>query len=257
MLNDAWQILRASFNKRLCLYYAVVTCFTMFGSIPIISFKLVFLAALVPIASLFLMILSRNFLYPTFKFIWLSRKAPRLPVPNQLEQLAKRMNTPLQEIKIINIKEKNAFATGKGIVFTRGLWDALDKGEIMSVTAHELAHIKGKHVTYKFIAMMGMVTAIMVAWLRFTYPILFNETITQVVLQTTLDIAMLAFLFVAMIPLNWAVELKADEAAVKFEGKESMQSALLKLTKPEEQDQPSETHPSVKQRIRHIEEMKM
>lgn len=256
MLNDAWQILRASFNKRLCLYYAVVTCFTMFGSIPIMPFKLVFLAALVPIASLFLMILGRNFLYPTFKFIWLSGKAPRLPVPNQLKQLAKRMNTPLEEIKIINIKEKNAFATRKGIVFTRGLLDALDKGEIMSVAAHELAHIKGKHVTYKFIATMGVMTAIMVEWLRFTYPILLNETITQVVLQTTLDIAMLAFLFVAMIPMNWIAELKADKAAVKFEGKENMQSALLKLTKPEEQDQPSETHPSTKQRIKHIEEMK-
>jgi len=257
MLKDAWQILRASFNKRLWLYYAVVTCFTMFGSIPIMSFKLVFLAALVPIASLFLIILGRNFLYPTFKFIWLSRKAPRLPVPNQLEQLAKRMNTPLEEIKIINIKEKNAFATRKGIVFTKGLLDALNKGEIMSVTAHELAHIKGKHVTYKFIALMGMMTAIMVVWLRFTYPILFNETITQVVLQATLDIAVLAFLLVAMIPLNWVAELRADKAAVKFEGKENLKSALLKLTKPEEQDQPSETHPSTKERIKHIEEMKM
>jgi Zn-dependent protease with chaperone function len=151
---------------------------------------------------------------------------------------------------------KERFATNKGIVFTRGLLDSLDKDEIMSVAAHELGHIKGKHATYKFIATMGMIAAIMFEWLRFTYPILLNETITQIVLQTTLDIAALAFLFVAMIPLNWVAELKADKAAVKFEGKENMQSALLKLTKPEELDQPNETHPSTKQRIEHIQKMK-
>lgn len=256
MLSDVWRVLKASFNKRLCLYYSVVTCFTMLGSIPIILFKLVFLAALIPTASLFLMIFGKNFLYPTFKIIWLSWKAPRLPVPDQLKQLARRMNTPLEEIKIINIEEKNAFATGKCIVFTRGLLNALDKGEILSVAAHELAHIKGKHITYKFVATMGVISAIMVAWLRFTFPIFLNETITQIYLQTTLDIAMLAFLFLAMIPVNWLAELRADKVAVKFEGKENMQSALLKLTKQEEQDQPSETHPSIKQRIKRIEEMK-
>lgn len=144
MLSDVWRVLKASFNKRLCLYYSVVTCFTMLGSIPIILFKLVFLAALIPTASLFLMIFGKNFLYPTFKIIWLSWKAPRLPVPDQLKQLARRMNTPLEEIKIINIEEKNAFATGKCIVFTRGLLNALDKGEILSVAAHELARHKGK-----------------------------------------------------------------------------------------------------------------
>jgi len=257
MLSDVWQILKASFNRRLCLYYTVVTCFTMFGSIPVVPYKLLFLAALVPTASLFLMILGRNFLYPTFRFLRLSMKAPRLPVPNQLKQLADRMNTPLEEIKIINIKEKNAFATRKGIVFTKGLLDALDQAEIMSVAAHELGHIKGKHVTYKFLATIGVMVAILIEWLRFTYPILLNETITQIVLQITIDVAMLAFLFVAMIPLNWIAELKADKTAATFEGKENLRSALLKLTKSEEQDQPCETHPSIKQRIKHIEEIKM
>jgi len=257
LLSDVWQILRASFNKRLCVYYAVVTFFTMFGSIPIVPFKLLFLAALVPTASLFLMILGRNFLYPTFKFIRLSMKAPKLPVPNELKQLAKRMNTPLEEIKIINIKEKNAFATRKGIVFTKGLLDTLNQGEIMSVAAHELAHMRGKHVAYKFFATMGVMTVLMIEWLRFTSPILLNETITQLVLQTMIDVALLAFLFVAMIPLNWIAELRADKAAVKFEGKENMRSALRKLTKPGEHDQPCETHPSIKQRIKHIEEMKI
>lgn len=257
MLSDVWQILKVSFNRRLCVYYTVVTCFTMFGSIPMVPFKLLFLAALVPTASLFLMILSRNFLYPTFRFLWLSMKAPKLPVPNQLKQLADRMNTPLEEIKIINIKEKNAFATRKGIVFTKGLLDALDQGEIMSVAAHELGHIKGKHVTYKFFATIGVMAAILIEWLRFTYPIILNETITQIVLQITIDVAMLAFLFVAMIPMNWIAELKADKTAAKFEGKENLRSALLKLTKSEEQDQLCETHPSIKQRIKHVEEIKM
>lgn len=257
MLSDVWQILRASFNRRLCVYYSVVTCFTMFGSIPVIPLKLLFLTALVPTASLFLMILSRNFLYPTFKFLWLSMKAPKLPIPNQLKRLAKRMSVPLEDIKIINIEEKNAFATRKGIVFTKGLLDALDQGEIISVAAHELGHIKGKHVTYKFFAMLGMMVAILVLWLRFTYPILLNETVTQIVIQVTINVGMLAFLFVAMIPLNWVAELKADKTAAQFEGKEHLRSALLKLTKSEEQDQPCETHPSVKQRIKHIEEIKM
>ncbi len=257
MLSDIWRFLRASFNRRLCVYYAVILCYTLFGAFPIVLFKLLFLAAFVPVASLFLIILSRNFLYPTFKFIWLSRKVPKLPVPNELKQLAERMNTPLEYMKIINIKEKNAFATPKGIVFTKGLLNALDRGEIMSVAAHELGHNKGKHVAYKFIAMIGVLGVFMFEWLRFSSPILLNLTITQIVLQTMIEVALLALAIVSMIPVNWIAELKADNAAVRFTGKENIRSALLKLTKSEEQDQPCETHPSIKQRIKHIEEIKM
>lgn len=256
MLSDVWQILRASFSRRLCIYYAVVTCFTFFGSIPSAQFKLPFLFAFFPLASLFLIIFSRNFLYPSIKLSWLSMKAPKLPVPIQFKQLGERMNTPIEEVKIIEINEKNAFAMRKGIAFTRGLWNALNHEEIMAVAAHELAHKRGRHMTYKFFAMIGVMTAILIEWTRFTSPILLNETITQIALQTMIDVALLAFLLVAMIPVSWVAELRADKAAARFAGKENIISALRKLTKPAQQGQSSETHPSTEQRIKCVEETK-
>ena len=257
MLSDVWQILRASFNKRLYLYYAVVTCFTMFGSIPIVQLKFPFLYAYIPMASLFLIILSRNFLYPNFKFILLSRKGVKLPVSNQFKQLAGRMNTPLEEIRIIATNEKNAFATRNGIAFTKGLWDELSHGEIMAVAAHELGHKKGRHVIYRFLVMLGVMAAVIVEWSRFTSPILLNETITQILFTAMMNVSLLAFLVVVMIPLSWIAELKADEAAARFAGKENIRSALLKLTKPEQTGQPCETHPSIQERIKRIEKMKI
>jgi hypothetical protein len=72
-----------------------------------------------------------------------------------------------------------------------------------------------------------------------------------------MDTALIAFVIVELIPVSWYMEMKADEAAARFVGKSYIQSALLKLSNPEEAKINSESHPSVEERIKHIEKLKL
>lgn len=68
-----------------------------------------------------------------------------------VERLARRAELPMPTVAIAPQDQPNAFATGrspeKGVVcFTRGILQALDQDELEGVTAHELAHIKHRHM---------------------------------------------------------------------------------------------------------------
>jgi len=56
-----------------------------------------------------------------------------------------------------------------------------------------------------------------------------------------------------MIPINWCTEVDADKFAAKLVGKEHIKSALLKIVEKDKLDEPSETHPSIAERIRLID----
>lgn len=256
MLTEMWKLVKASFNKRLLLYFTVVTCFTMFGSIPIALFKFAFLLAFFPLAILFLIIVSKNFIYPNFKFVFLSRKGQKVPIPTQLQELAKKMGIPLKEMKIIECDSKNAFTTRNGIAFTKKLMDELNEDEIVGVAAHELGHKKGRHGFFRFLVTIPIMLLIVLCWSRFTAPIVFNEAFTQILFQLMMNLALLAFTIVALIPVSWVMELKADEMAARFTGKEGIRSALIKLSNPENAKQPSESHPSIADRVKRIDDLK-
>lgn len=180
-----------------------------------------------------------------------------MPVPKEIKQLSKRMGTSISKIRIIESKERNAFATPKCITFTNKLWKDLTHNQIMAVAAHELGHLKGRHLFYRIVLVMLAVIPVPFLWARFTMPILFNEAITQVLFQGMTEVALLAFTIVMMIPICWVSEIKADEAAARFVGKENIKSALIKLAEKKDATQPSETHPSIRERIKHIDEMKI
>jgi Zn-dependent protease with chaperone function len=257
LLNEVFRFIKASFNKRLGLYFGVVVCFTMFGSMPIQTLKLPFFFAFIPFAAIFLYIFSKNFIYPNFKFIFLYKNATVIPAPKEFQDLAKRMGTSITDIKIIQSDKKNAFATKDGIAFTKKLLDELSTGEILGVTAHEIAHKKNHHVFYRALILAPIMISIVLLWSQFTPLVLFNEAITQPLFQIMMETALFAFLMVAMIPASWCIELKADAVAARFVGKQYIQSALLKLTTKEEINQNSETHPSTSERIKYIENLKL
>jgi STE24 endopeptidase len=256
MMNEVLRLIKASFNRRLLLYVALVTFFTMFGSIPIIEIKFPFLFAFIAATSVFLVVFSKIFIIPTFRIFALSRKGVKLPVPDQIKELSRKMGTNLKEIRIIKSSERNAFATPKCITFTDKLLEDLTHNEIMAVAAHELGHLKGRHVLYRFMFVLAVIIPAPFIWSRFTSPILFNETITQILFQGMMEVALLAFMIVIMIPACWISEIKADETAARFAGKENIRSALLKLAEKKDATQPSETHPSIKERVEHIEKLR-
>jgi heat shock protein HtpX len=87
-------------------------------------------------------------------------QAPQLY--DMVERLAKRAELPMPVVAIAPSEQPNAFATGrspeKGVVcFTRGILRALPADELEGVTAHELAHIKHRHM------LVGTVAATMAA----------------------------------------------------------------------------------------------
>ena len=68
-----------------------------------------------------------------------------------VERLARRAEVPMPKVAIAPSEQPNAFATGrspsKGVVcFTRGILNLLPMDELEGVTAHELAHIKHRHM---------------------------------------------------------------------------------------------------------------
>ncbi|MDT8368479.1 MAG: zinc metalloprotease HtpX [Longimicrobiales bacterium] len=82
-----------------------------------------------------------------------------------VERLARRADLPTPTVAIAPHRQPNAFATGRdpehGVVcFTQGILEALSYEELEGVTAHELAHIKHRHMLVGAIAatMAGAVT---------------------------------------------------------------------------------------------------
>jgi heat shock protein HtpX len=76
---------------------------------------------------------------------------------DMVERLAQRGGVPMPVVAIAPSEQPNAFATGrspeKGVVcFTQGILRALPMEELEGVTAHELAHIKHRHMLVGTIA---------------------------------------------------------------------------------------------------------
>ena len=81
-----------------------------------------------------------------------------------VERLAHRAQLPMPVVAIAPSDQPNAFATGrspaKGVVcFTQGILKALPMDELEGVTAHELGHIKHRHMLVGAIAatLAGMI----------------------------------------------------------------------------------------------------
>ncbi len=82
-----------------------------------------------------------------------------------VERLARRAQLPMPTVAIAPKQQPNAFATGRnpehGVVcFTQGILQSLDRDELEGVTAHELAHIKHRHMLVGTVAatMAGAIT---------------------------------------------------------------------------------------------------
>jgi Zn-dependent protease with chaperone function len=187
----------------------------------------------------------------------MSRKGETIEAPLRMQELAGRMGKSLKQIRIIFLQINNAFASSKGITFTKKLFDEFNENEVLAIAAHEIEHQRGHHALYKTIAVMVCMILPVLSWSAFKVPILLNETFTQTLFQIMMNISLLAFMMVIMIPANWYLEIKADAAAARFVGKEHIRSALLKLTTKETMKQNSETHPSVYERIKYLDNLKL
>lgn len=86
---------------------------------------------------------------------------------NMVDRLRQRADLPMPTVAISAQPQPNAFATGRSpekavVCFTQGLLQAMGPAEIEGVTAHELAHIKHRHMLVGTIAatVAGAISAV-------------------------------------------------------------------------------------------------
>ena len=256
MLGELWRFIKADFSKRLAIYTIVVMSLTFFGSIPSLFVKLLFLSVFTIAAGLFLVIFGRLFLLPGVQQILAYRKSQIIQIPDEIIYLSNQIGV---EIKKLRIAEGlcNAYVIGGAVVLGKKLLGKLNLAEILAVIAHELAHKKGKHILLRLVIIIPFLALAMYSWSRLYSPIFFTESFTQIVLTVMVNIGLLAFMLVTMIVPNWILEFKADRTAAKFAGKENIKSALLKLVDKGNYEEPSETHPSVAERIKRIDKLQI
>lgn len=154
-----------------------------------------------------------------------------------VDRLRQRADLPMPRVAVAPERQPNAFATGRNpenavVCVTIGLMDALNERELEGVIAHELAHIKHRHMLVGTIAAgMAGAVALVGSILRWGF-----------ILGTGRDgdenpLAMLAMALVAPIvavivqmTISRQNEFQADATAVRIMGdKRGLQSALQRI----------------------------
>lgn len=254
MLREFWNIVRVSFRKRFILYYLIILSMTLFGTFPNLIVKLVAFFVFVAASILFVPIFTSQFI-STIRWIVAHFRRERFPVSFEIASLSKRIGTQAKEFGIV--KGCTAYIWMKTLVLGKELLDRLTFDERQAVIAHELGHIKDKRTILRVILPILLLAVPLYSWSTLYSPIFFSKSLTQIILTVMLNIALLAFVMVVTIPINWHIEFRADQIAAKFAGKGSIKSALLKLENEKNLKEPSETHPSIAERVKAIEKLEI
>ncbi len=253
MLREFWNFIK-SFRKRFAVYYFVVLTGSIFGSFPFLVVKLCALGAFA-VSSVFFLPITVYYFASTIKQFTLLRDRIKVPIPLEIANLACKAGVSIKELGVV--KANNAYVLGKSLVLGKELLDKLDRNEVLAVVAHELGHLKRRHLLIKVVSLILFWVIFVLCWSRFSSPIFFSETVTQIILAAIWNIVGFAFLLIVLIPINWLVELDADKFAAKLVGKEHIKSALLQLVDVDKLEEPSETHPSVAERVNRIDKLEM
>jgi Zn-dependent protease with chaperone function len=251
MLQELWRFIR-SFKKRFVLYYIIVLTMTLFGTVPVLAVKLLAFAVFLTASVLFVPIITSQFV-STIRQFQAYRNRVKIPISNEITHLSEKAGVQVQQLGIV--KGCTAFVLRNSLVLGKDLLQKLSFDERQAVVAHELGHIKEqrKHTLLRLFWLVTLLAFVLFSWSKLYSPIFFSESVTQIILTVMVNIALLAFMTVVMIPINWYIELDADRFAKYLVGKELIRSALLKLTDEKSFSEPSETHPSIEERVKRLD----
>lgn len=234
-----WNLRKVGFKKRLTIYSIVVTSTSLYVVFPIPILRLTCLLAFLVSAEFFTYIYTTRYL----SNLWLlltHKKATKIDIPIEITGLLNKMNVKIDELRI---RENfcNAYAKGKSIVLGRQILEQLDIQETLAVVAHELAHIKEKHF---YVKLLFIPICLFSIWSWFGLPL------------QILFISWLAYVTICLIPINWYLEYRADNTAIRLCGSNNLQSALLKLANANKKslNEPSEDHPSIANRLKFVQQ---
>lgn len=257
MLDLFKSILKASFKKRFVLYYCLLLSLIFLGSFPFLVVQVIACAVFVTASALFLTIFAFQFKYQ-MRLLSAHKNREKLPeIPKDISCLSRHIGTTIKDFGIV--KSCTAYVIGKSLVNGVDLLKILTFDERQAVNAHELGHIREHHGIYRALAILPLIVTGILMFSPLRIPIILTMPITQILMSVMLNIAMLAFVMMTTIPINWYLEFRADRIAAKFVGKEQLKSALLKMAKSINIDvnEPSETHPSINERIKALNKLKI
>lgn len=236
MIGQLWNFLKIGFKLRMVVFSFVVLGVSFFGIVttPLLkSLFLLFTFPFIPVMAYITTVDSFNKAKTMILFYF--KKGKEIPVPIEIVSLAKKMGVKINKVKLIP-GELNAGISPNGNIFIgEEILSLLSKEEFQAVFAHEFSHVKRKHHIKKLLATIGFLLIGCIVF--FNVPSIFQAY------------AILGFLSIVTIPLNWRFEFEADEDGKKFIGSSCMASALRNLTGNKNPDEASETHPPINKRI--------
>jgi Zn-dependent protease with chaperone function len=268
VLSTLWSLIKVSFNKRLFLYEFGVLTFAFSGSFPnlLVRFFCIF-------ACLTAYILLTPFLTSTFawqlKTLFIKKYEADENLKNEVRRIANQLGVKIKKIYIakglynayvrlgtlvLGEELLNRFGYHENLKNTHHSisTDTLNNPQIMAVIAHELGHIKEKHIWFRMIATMTLLGLPLWTWQRLYWPIIINEIFTQLMLVVMINVTLLIYSIVVNIPLSWYSEVRADRIAVQIAGKAATVSALLAIVDKEKFKLSSEDHPAISERVKLI-----
>jgi len=239
MIRQMWDYIKIGFKLRMIVFSIVVLGVSFFGifTTPLLkSLFLLFTFPFIPIMAYITTVDSVNKVKTMILFHF--KKGREIPVPDEIVSLAKKMEVKINKVKLIPCELNAGISLNGNIFIGEEILTRLNKDEFQAVYAHEFSHVKRRHHIKKLLATIG--------FLLIGYIVFFNvPSIFQAY-------AILGFLSIVTIPINWHFEFDADEDGKKFVGSSHMASALRKLTGNKNSDEASETHPPINKRIERL-----
>jgi Zn-dependent protease with chaperone function len=238
-LNHFFKSFKVGFWGRLSV------CFILILSVSLYTFNnpLVRLGAAIATlitAELFVACYAPVYIH-NLSFLFKTKTVER-PLPNELLALAKAMKVKVTRMKVFpNVL--NAYVRGNQLYVGQELLEKLSAEQIKAVVAHEFGHIKERHAILQML---------------YVIPVMFFVSLNWSGLPTGLaEVGLIAYTMVALVPIQWLIEARADKAAAKYVGKEAIKSALLAITEKDKIDEPSESHPPIRKRLKLIDELRL
>jgi hypothetical protein len=157
--------------------------------------------------------------------------------PPFLSDLAQKMRVKLNKKRPFGVTESSIGAAAdvfhNRVIVSREVL-VLPAEERNAVLAHELAHFRPKQ---------GMMLMLLI------YVALLGASTMANVNPIIMTIGATALFLMLRTIINWILEYDADNVGSGFSSREGLASALRHLSKPEEYDEPSDTHPSINSRV--------
>lgn len=236
-LKGWWKRVEIGFWKRIIICSVLVISVSVFNAFSYLLLRLATAIAISVAAGL--MFLSYSPLYFDQLRLLFRNNATERPLPEEIATLARTMGLKIEKMKTIP-KICNAYTSRGQLFFGEELLRKSNMNQINAEAAHEFGHIRGKHATAGLLLVLPILAYVSLIWRDLPLIMLY--------------LGLFAYATVAMVPIEWELEKRADRAAVKYVGKEAIKSALLLLGEGERMNEASETHPPTSKRLKWIDE---